>query len=110
LLLAGCGAGSTAGGPPTSAAANQGSGAVTTTGGPASPPPATGDPSCGVRSVVVTAREQPAPLCVHAGASLRITTEPSPHQPWSMPASSDATVLRCIGSRVLADGAVEAVC
>ena len=36
LLLAGCGAGSTAGGPPTSAAANQGSGAVTTTGGPQS--------------------------------------------------------------------------
>jgi hypothetical protein len=43
------------------------------------------------------------------GDVLSITTETSPQQPWTLPASSDESILRC-AARPLTDGATTATC
>ncbi|MFG1645626.1 hypothetical protein ACGFMK_35550 [Amycolatopsis sp. NPDC049252] len=104
LLLGGCGTGPPAGEQPTPPA-GQGTGTAAS-GSPSSPP---GKGGCGPRSLVATVRQQPAPQCLGVGDVLYITTESSPQQPWSLPVSSDESVLQCI-ARPLADGATTATC
>ena len=118
VLAAGCGSAPPPG-QPLPPSGGQGTGTATT-GGPqpstsTSPPPPssssspTGSARCGARRVVASVREQPEPQCLQVGASLRISAEPSPRQPWSLPASSDESVLRC-AARLLPDGAAAATC
>jgi hypothetical protein len=64
---------------------------------------------CGPITLTASQGVQPAPVCLRRGATLHITTEPSPHQPWSLPLSSDTSVLRCAAHR-LPGGAAAATC
>jgi hypothetical protein len=104
LIAAGCGGNRPAGPPSTSA--GPGTGTVITG---SSPPSATTNTGCGPHTVTAKPYEQPAPVCLTVGASLHITTQPSPNQPWDLPTSSDESVLACTASR-FGDGAAEATC
>lgn len=108
LLLGACGAGPAA---EQSPAPPNGHGTGTAaTGSPsATTPSPSGKDRCGPHSLVATVRQQPAPHCLRVGDVLYITTETSPQQPWSLPASSDESVLQCI-PRALTDGATTATC
>jgi hypothetical protein len=64
---------------------------------------------CGSVTLVARTGERPAPVCLRRGATLRVVTEPSPRQPWSLPASSDRSMLRCV-SRRRPEGAAVATC
>lgn len=72
-------------------------------------PPATTTSRCGPQNLVATTQEQPTPICLTVGVSVHVTTQPSPHQPWSLPTSSDESVLHCSAQR-LVDGAAAATC
>lgn len=108
LFLGGCGTGPTGGqqlGPP----GGQGTGTATTGAASATASSTPGKGGCGPRSLVATVRQQPEPQCVRVGDVLYVTTETSTHQPWTLPTSSDDSILRCV-ARPLADGATTAIC
>ncbi len=77
-------------------------------------PPATSSPDasgCYHDGTPITAQagDQPAPICLHPGETLTITTQSSPAQPWLPMTTSDAAVVVCT-SRPLANGALTATC
>ncbi|MFF1612335.1 hypothetical protein ACFVYA_31555 [Amycolatopsis sp. NPDC058278] len=108
LLLGGCGTGPPAGEQPAPPG-GQGTGTAASGSASASPSSSPGKGGCGPRSLVATVRQQPAPQCLAVGDVLHITTETSPQQPWSLPVSSDESVLQC-EARPLTDGATTATC
>lgn len=103
LLLAGCGPS------PGQPAPPGGQGTGTGVGPSATTPTPPGSSGCGPRSLVATVRQQPAPQCLNVGDVLYVTTETSPRQPWSLPVSSDESILRCV-SRPHTDGATTTTC
>ncbi|QKV80675.1 hypothetical protein [Amycolatopsis sp. Hca4] len=105
LLLAGCGTSPPGGRQPD----GQGTGTATTGTASATTSSTPGKPGCSPQSLVATVRQQPEPHCLRVGDILTITTETSPHQPWTLPASSDESILRCV-AHPLADGATTATC
>jgi hypothetical protein len=114
LTAAGCSSSPPSGQPSTPAGRDTGAVSTSSTASPttdtgSTPPSATTDTGCGPHSVTARPYEQPAPQCLTIGASLHITTQPSPDQPWSPPTSSDESALHCTASQ-LADGAAEATC
>jgi len=109
LAAYGCGPGQSPARPPTPGPSGS-AGPAVSGGSSAGTPPSSGQPTgCGPLVVVASQRDQPAPVCLRRGATLRVATEPSPRQPWSPPVSSDGSVLRC-ESRQAAEGRAEAVC
>jgi hypothetical protein len=130
LLSAGCG-GAPSGAEPTSGGSDtpqppQGStttsAAVPTTGPISGPPLSGGTPggkpiptgappgTCQSQpSVRITAGARPEPVCLPVNGLLHITSDPSPHQPWTTLLSSNPTILSCT-SQVGKDGAVSGTC
>ncbi|WP_284740315.1 hypothetical protein [Amycolatopsis sp. RTGN1] len=108
LLLGGCGASPPAGEQPAPPG-GEGTGTAASGSPSASPSSSPGTGGCGSRSLVATVRQQPAPQCLNVGDVLYVTTETSPQQPWSLPVSSDESVLQCL-PRQLSDGATTATC
>jgi hypothetical protein len=89
------------GGPPLSTTTTS-----NTTGGPTVAPGA----ACGApASVRITAGVVPGPVCLPVNGSLRLTSDPSPHQPWGQLVSSNPKILSCT-SEAGAQGAVSGVC
>jgi hypothetical protein len=84
-----------------------------TTAAVSQPPATPGSGASGCRRdgapIIVRAGDQPAPVCLHPGETLTMTTETSPTQPWQPMTTSDATVLGC-ASRPLANGSRTATC
>jgi hypothetical protein len=82
-------------------------------------PPAPGEPSptpprrsdCVSSTEQATARrdEVPGRICLIVGATLQVTSTPSPSQPWPALGTSDESVLRC-KSAVGPDGTLAAGC
>ncbi len=78
---------------------------------PSTPPPTTPSRRCasGVVTLRIGQAEAPRPICVTVGSTLRITTEPSPLQPWAPLESTDTAVIRCQSYRS-AEGAITGTC
>jgi len=74
-------------------------------------PPATETDGCLTSPAALTVHrgDQPAPVCLHIGATLSITTDPSPMQPWQPITSANDAALRCT-SIAATDGAAKATC
>jgi hypothetical protein len=125
MLLASCAgtaSGSGSGSSPTGSSAqggsgSGGSGSAQPAGTARADPPAASDTAsqgasgCLPAPAVITARtgEQPAPVCLRVGASLTITAQPSPAQPWQPMTTSNPAVLACT-SRAADRGALTATC
>jgi len=118
LLLASCA--STGSGSGASSSAGENSGSVGSaqpagTARPGSPSasaaPSSGASGCSDASAAFTARtgEQPAPVCLRVGATVTITTQPSPAQPWQPMTTSDTAVLACT-SKSADQGVLIATC
>jgi hypothetical protein len=85
----------------------------------ATTPPASGEPSptparrsdCVSSTEQATARSDDSPgrICLIVGATLHVTSAPSPGQPWPNLGTSDASILRCKSS-VGPDGTLDAGC
>lgn len=60
-------------------------------------------------SVRITAGGVPDPVCVAVNGSLRLSSDPSPHQPWGQLVSSDPKILSC-ASESGPQGTVSGVC
>jgi hypothetical protein len=78
----------------------------TTTGQPA---PAPGGACTAPASVRITAGALPEPVCLPINGMLRLTADPSPHQPWGKLVSSNPKILSCT-SEAGAQGEVSGVC
>ena len=67
--------------------------------------------SCQYGTVMLQIRSgpPPAPSCLRTGATLRLTADPSPAQPWQPLVSSNPTVLRC-QSQPAAEGSIAGSC
>jgi hypothetical protein len=79
---------------------------TTTTDAPA---PAPGGACVAPGSVRITAGVVPEPVCLPVNGSLRLTSDPSPHQPWGPLVSSNPKILSCT-SETSAQGTVSGVC
>jgi hypothetical protein len=93
----------TAGGAPSTTGGRSTSSA---TGGPA---PAPGGTCAGPPSVRIAAGAAPEPVCLPVNGMLRLTADPSPHQPWGPLVSSNPKILSCTSEPGDA-GAVKGVC
>jgi len=109
LLAAGCAGGQAGAGAPTG-------GSVPQTGPISGPPlssvaptPAPGGACRAPESVRITAGAVPEPVCLPVNGSLRLTADPSPHQPWGQLVSSDPKILSC-SSAAGPQGTVSGVC
>ena len=114
LVLAGCG------GPPDMEAvevrtASQPPPLITSapgSPGPSLSPPPRKDCVSSTEEATARSEESPGPICLVVGATLHVTSTPSPPTPWEPLATSDASVLRCkstVGPAGVLDGACQAM-
>ncbi len=120
LLLASCASTGSGSGSGVSSSTGENPGSVGSaqpagTARPGSPStsatPSSGASGCSDAPAAITARtgEQPAPVCMRVGATVTITAQPSPAQPWQPMTTSDAAVLACT-SKAVDQGALIATC
>jgi hypothetical protein len=125
LALAGCAVGQGSGASPPSPVGSAPSGAgASAVAQPTRPVPSYPVPSqpvpsqpaaprrsdCVASTELATVRpEQPGPICLVAGATLRVTSAPSPQRPWQPLSTSDSSVLACT-SAPGADGTIDGTC
>jgi hypothetical protein len=78
---------------------------------PAAPavPPRRSDCVSSTEQATARQGESPGRICLIVGATLHVTSTPSPNQPWPALQTSDASVLRCKSS-VGPDGTLDAGC
>jgi hypothetical protein len=111
LLVAGCGAATPSGTAPAGGSASSG-GTAPSTVRPSPPGPGPSDRAGCVASTdeaTARTREAPGQICLIVGATLNVSSEASPLQPWTPLSTSDPSVLACI-SRAGPDGTVEGTC
>jgi hypothetical protein len=118
VALAGCGQPATNTGSPGLAATSPGpppGSAATSPGPPLNPPPMDPTPSgradCVASTEEATARKNEAPgqICLIVGATLHVSSQPSPRSPWQPLSSSDSKLLACTSTKGT-DGTIDGTC